>query len=105
MHYYSNKLKKLNIEVSGEEILNRLYNEFEFVKKDAIKIPKNLNATLRPYQEFGVKWLLNIAKLGFWGVLADDMGLGKTIQIIAFLLLEKEKKKKSLNSCTNFFNI
>lgn len=94
--YLFNKLKKLNIEVSGEEILNRLYNEFESVKKDAIKIPKNLNATLRLYQEFGVKWLLNIAKLGFGGVLADDMGLGKTIQIIAFLLLEKEKKKKSL---------
>ncbi|MDO4535146.1 MAG: DEAD/DEAH box helicase [Clostridium perfringens] len=94
--YLFNKLKRLNIDISGEDVLNKLYNEFESIKKEDIKVPKDLNASLRSYQVFGVKWLLNIAKLGFSGILADDMGLGKTIQIITFLLLEKEYEKKSL---------
>ena len=94
--YLANKLKKLNIEVSEEAILNKIYNEFESIKKDNMKIPKTLNARLKPYQLFGVKWLKNIATLGLGGILADDMGLGKTIQIITFLLFEKENQKKSL---------
>ncbi len=54
-------------------------------------IPKELNATLRPYQKDGYLW---IARLNSWGagaLLADDMGLGKTIQTIAFLLLKKNE--------------
>ena len=47
---------------------------------------KNLNATLRPYQDEGVRWLWFMLKLGLGACLADDMGLGKTIQIIALLL-------------------
>jgi len=52
------------------------------------EVPKELNATLRPYQLDGYQW---IARLNSWGagaLLADDMGLGKTIQTIAFLLLK-----------------
>ena len=45
-----------------------------------------LNATLRPYQETGVKWLWLLQSLGLGACLADDMGLGKTIQVIALLL-------------------
>ena len=45
-----------------------------------------LHATLRPYQETGVKWLWFLARLGLGACLADDMGLGKTIQVIALLL-------------------
>ena len=47
---------------------------------------KRLNATLRPYQAEGVKWLWFASQLGFGVCLADDMGLGKTIQIISLLL-------------------
>ena len=94
--YLFNKLKGLDIDVDGKDILNKLYDEFESIKRDNIESPKGLNANLRPYQLFGVKWLKNIAKLGFGGILADDMGLRKTIQLITFLLLEKEYKKKSL---------
>jgi superfamily II DNA or RNA helicase len=46
----------------------------------------HLNATLRPYQETGVKWLWLLQSLGLGACLADDMGLGKTIQVIALLL-------------------
>ena len=51
----------------------------------------DLHATLRPYQETGVKWLWFLAQLGLGACLADDMGLGKTIQVIALLLWLKRE--------------
>lgn len=55
------------------------------------KPSSKLKATLRPYQEEGVQWLVNhyYNKLG--ACLADDMGLGKTLQTIAMLVYAKEQ--------------
>lgn len=54
-----------------------------------------LKATLREYQQTGVRWLCFLAGLGLGACLADDMGLGKTIQVLALLLeLKKEKQCK-----------
>ncbi len=53
--------------------------------------PPGLVATLRPYQERGLAWLVEMAALGVGGVLADDMGLGKTIQVLALHLLRRDK--------------
>jgi non-specific serine/threonine protein kinase len=47
---------------------------------------KGLQATLRPYQADGVRWLWFMTRLGLGACLADDMGLGKTIQVIDLLL-------------------
>ena len=52
----------------------------------ALPCAADLHATLRPYQETGVRWLHFLASLGLGGCLADDMGLGKTIQTLALLL-------------------
>jgi len=52
---------------------------------------RELNATLRPYQVDGVRWLWFMTKLGLGACLADDMGLGKTIQIIDLLLTLKRE--------------
>jgi SNF2 family DNA or RNA helicase len=49
-------------------------------------VPKELNATLRPYQVEGYQFLAYLATNGFGGILADDMGLGKTIQSITYIL-------------------
>jgi len=61
--------------------------------------PANVNADfkaqLRPYQEKGVDWLCFLDFLRFGACLADDMGLGKTIQILAFLHILKNRKKKN----------
>lgn len=57
-----------------------------------IEIPKELNAELRDYQKFGFKWLKGLSKYGFGGILADEMGLGKTVQMLTFLLSEKNEK-------------
>jgi superfamily II DNA or RNA helicase len=63
--------------------------------KDLPKVtaPAGLKTILRPYQLDGLAWLQTIAKNGFGGILADDMGLGKTIQVLAHILLEKQKKR------------
>jgi non-specific serine/threonine protein kinase len=53
-----------------------------------------LQATLRPYQEVGVRWLWFAAQLRLGVCLADDMGLGKTVQVLAMLLLHQQKKAK-----------
>lgn len=45
--------------------------------------PAGLQATLRPYQLDGYRWLALLQSTGLGGVLADDMGLGKTIQVLA----------------------
>jgi len=48
-----------------------------------------LKATLRPYQQVGVRWLHLLASMGLGACLADDMGLGKTIQLLSLLLVRQ----------------
>lgn len=62
-----------------------------------IKIPESLNAELRSYQYDGVNWLNFLDDFNFGACLADDMGLGKTIQIIAFILTQREKSRHNTN--------
>ncbi len=59
------------------------------------KKPRNLKATLRPYQESGFQWLSFLHEIGSGGVLADDMGLGKTVQTITLLLAIKAQIEKA----------
>ncbi len=54
------------------------------------KLPKSLQANLRPYQEEGYQWAMRLAAAGMGGCLADDMGLGKTLQALA-VMLERAK--------------
>lgn len=56
---------------------------------DALLPGRDLQATLRPYQADGVRWLWFMLELRLGACLADDMGLGKTIQIIDLLLQRK----------------
>ncbi len=53
-----------------------------------------LKATLRPYQEIGVRWLYLLTRLGLGACLADDMGLGKTIQVLSLLLVLKRERSE-----------
>ena len=88
-------------EVSSKEawaeinFLKSTFDNFETI--EAVEVPKDLKATLRPYQIHGLNWLACLDSFNFGACLADDMGLGKTIQIIAFLLLQKEKHPKKPN--------
>jgi superfamily II DNA or RNA helicase len=59
--------------------------------------PPALHGTLRPYQLQGLNWLNFLDDCNFGGCLADDMGLGKSIQIIAFILSQREKVSMNVN--------
>jgi SNF2 family DNA or RNA helicase len=50
-----------------------------------------VKATLRPYQEEGVQWLLEHFNNGMGACLADDMGLGKTLQTLTTLTAVHEQ--------------
>lgn len=54
-----------------------------------------LKATLRPYQQVGVRWLHLLSSLGLGACLADDMGLGKTMQVLALLLILRKTSDAS----------
>ena len=56
-----------------------------------IPLPSDLNATLRPYQIEGFRWMSRLDAWGAGACLADDMGLGKTLQSIAFILSKADK--------------
>jgi SNF2 family DNA or RNA helicase len=56
-------------------------------------VPESLVGELRPYQQLGMSWLWFLRQYGFGACLADDMGLGKTVQLIAYLLMVKEKER------------
>jgi superfamily II DNA or RNA helicase len=50
-----------------------------------VEIPRTLQATLRPYQRDGYRWLWFLWSHQLGGIMADDMGLGKTLQALALI--------------------
>ncbi len=68
---------------------------------DALDPGPALQATLRPYQQVGVRWLHLLAQLGLGACLADDMGLGKTIQVLSLLLILKRVDLKRTDARTS----
>ena len=82
-----------------EELANEVKTVIQHYRKklstietiEPVSAPKGLQAQLRQYQLQGLSWLNFLDENHLGGVLADDMGLGKTVQVIAFLLLLKEK--------------
>jgi superfamily II DNA or RNA helicase len=65
------------------ERLRALVEGFE--RLPPAELPPDLRATLRPYQEQGVRWLAFLREAGLGALLADDMGLGKTLQVLCAL--------------------
>jgi len=59
--------------------------------REGVEPGGSLRAELRPYQREGLRWLWLLCRLGLGACLADDMGLGKTVQVLALLLLLKER--------------
>lgn len=56
-------------------------------------VPAGIQGKLREYQKTGFKWLKSLAHYGLGGILADDMGLGKTLQVLTFILSEKDSRR------------
>jgi non-specific serine/threonine protein kinase len=72
----------VSLPAEDEAVLARLLG---FTRIAARSLPKNVQATLRPYQRDGYAWLAFLYEHRFGGCLADDMGLGKTLQAICLL--------------------
>ncbi|MGI9191010.1 MAG: DEAD/DEAH box helicase, partial [Chitinophagaceae bacterium] len=81
-------------EVVLQELAEKKKNllETEITHFNQTAIPDNVQATLRPYQEAGFRWLAYLDHIGWGGLLADDMGLGKTLQTLTFLQHVKNKQ-------------
>ncbi len=85
----------LNHQLEGEVFRHHreVYEGFNTLAKQKLKTPK-LQASLRPYQQEGIKWMKYLYDNNLGGCLADDMGLGKTVQTIGLLTLVYPKVKK-----------
>lgn len=77
-------------EKGKHQYLEKLKELTENFHKQEVGAPKQLLATLRPYQLKGYRWMHLLSQYEFGGCLADDMGLGKTLQTLT-LLLEVKK--------------
>lgn len=75
-------LAPLGLELGGGDLARQLAEAYHPSSK--------LQATLRPYQLEGARWLVRHYHERLGACLADDMGLGKTLQTIAVLLYAKE---------------
>lgn len=73
------KSAKVSISPEVKELIRKWTTQQE------IEAPKEIHATLRPYQKRGYEWMYQNMRLGFGSILADDMGLGKTLQVITLL--------------------
>jgi non-specific serine/threonine protein kinase len=82
------------IQITNGEWLRSFKTQLRKPETLEMSAPDDLQATLRPYQVQGYKWLSMMNTFGFGACLADDMGLGKTLQVISFL----EKMRESQES-------
>ena len=69
----------------------------DFKGLEQVEVPGELKAMLRDYQKDGLNWLNFLDEFNFGGCLADDMGLGKTLQVIAFILSQRNKTETNTN--------
>lgn len=85
----------LNHQLEGEVFRHHreVYEGFNTLATQRLKTP-TLQASLRPYQQEGIKWMKYLYDNHLGGCLADDMGLGKTVQTIGLLTLVYPKVKK-----------
>ena len=86
--------ESIAIEGAAWEKARPFFTGYNTIAERAGKWPL-ANGTLRPYQEYGVKWLDYLREYQMGACLADEMGLGKTIQVIALLRSFFEKRGAS----------
>ncbi|MEC8010337.1 MAG: DEAD/DEAH box helicase [Pseudomonadota bacterium] len=92
---FANDLGEENIEWRGSkkiQALGEMLNQQGAIEPK--KPSKNLQATLRGYQEYGLSWMQFLSDFDLNGILADDMGLGKTLQTLSHIQVHIEKEKK-----------
>jgi superfamily II DNA or RNA helicase len=84
----------MSVAVTASGVVAELVERLRSGGENELGAPQALKATLRPYQERGLNWLVTMGSLGLGACLADDMGLGKTMQLLAFLLRRKDDARR-----------
>ncbi len=84
-------LQEVEVQAMDQDFLKLRERIKSFAGVTSPPPPRGLNGALRPYQQEALGWFDFLANFGCGGVLADDMGLGKTVQVLSWLLLEKER--------------
>lgn len=75
----------------------KFMDDIRGLDSEAVLAPgPGFEASLRPYQQRGLKWLHDVCARAGGGCLADDMGLGKTVQMLA---LHSLRRKSTLVIC------
>ena len=90
------------LDFSSDAVIDNLIKSINKTETE-ISLPKNLEATLRPYQERGFEWLYVNYQNRLGSCLADDMGLGKTLQVLTLLLkIRQENAERAVceQSCS-----
>ncbi len=82
-------------EVEADGWLGDLLAGAEDRRLQSLPTPDGFAGELRPYQERGLGWLAFLGDLGLGACLADDMGLGKTAQLLALLVDERDRTRRS----------
>lgn len=93
------QISKIFENISGasfSEKFKSLYEHLTQPETFPYEKPDHIKASLRSYQETGVRWMSMLTHYQLGGILADDMGLGKTVQAITFLLSNLKKGEKAL---------
>lgn len=95
--YYLEHHMAEQADINRSEAFENLVSAIKEPDLTVFDVPESLKDTLRDYQTTGFNWLCSLAKLNMGGILADDMGLGKTLQVLSYILHQKEKgNKKSI---------
>ncbi|MDO5703040.1 MAG: DEAD/DEAH box helicase, partial [Lachnospiraceae bacterium] len=76
------------IAASRDKHFKGLIRSYNTIRDSDFEVSGELADTLRPYQQYGFRWLSTLSQSGFGGILADEMGLGKTVQMLALLKSE-----------------
>lgn len=82
-----------SIQLDKSRDYRRLVKNIRTATDGDYEAPASIRKILRPYQREGFRWIKTLKSNGFGGILADDMGLGKTLQVLAYILSEKEEGK------------
>ena len=88
-------LRATGISINGDDRWKQICEFYDNLDKPRkpIQLPKSFQAQLKPYQDNGLHWILDLYQLGLGGILADDMGLGKTVQALSFFELLRSRKQ------------
>lgn len=100
--YLDNELREnTGLTAVKDKNFKALIRNMKTVEDNDFEVPERVRGVLREYQKNGFLWLKTLKNNGFGGILADDMGLGKTLQVLAFLLSEKQEgeRKPALIVC------